>query len=484
MRFISIERGMFRASLLLGATAFSSVACNTKDVLGVFDPAVATPGSLTTAAAVPVVYAGAVGDFAAAFNGNGLTDAFVPTVGLFTDEFHSSDTFTTRNDTDRRTQASPANGNLSDNSYIALQQSRRSLEVGATLVKKFFPSTDARAAELTALAGYTYVALGEAFCGNVPVPPTDRAQDIPSSPGIDTKALFDTSIVRFTAAIAGLDTATGAASVASRNLARIGLGRAYLNKAMYAQAAAAVAAVPTNFVYKSYSSANANREQNSLFNLNGSNRRYSMSDSEGTNGLPFRRGRPTVAGTNGDPRIPWRRFVVGGSSLGFDQTTIVYEQRLYNSFDADTPLADGVEARLIQAEALLNAGSTTWLDTLNALRANYNALQVARFDNFAAVSAGDSVSANVLAPLVDPGTPAARVDLLFSERGFWLFATGHRLGDLRRLIRDYGRAPNTVFPVGNSVKTGPYGNDVNLAIAFDEKNNTAYNPAACVTTQP
>ena len=83
MRFISIERGMFRASLLLGATAFSSVACNTKDVLGVFDPAVATPGSLTTAAAVPVVYAGAIGDFAAAFNGNGLTDAFVPTVGPF-----------------------------------------------------------------------------------------------------------------------------------------------------------------------------------------------------------------------------------------------------------------------------------------------------------------------------------------------------------------------------------------------------------------
>ena len=64
MRFISIQRGVFRPSLLLGAAVLSSVACNTKDVLGVFDPAVATPGSLTTAAAVPVVYAGAIGDFA------------------------------------------------------------------------------------------------------------------------------------------------------------------------------------------------------------------------------------------------------------------------------------------------------------------------------------------------------------------------------------------------------------------------------------
>ncbi len=476
MRSIPFERGAVRAIILLGATALSAGACNSKDVLSVFDPAVATPGSLTTISAVPTVYAGAVGDFAAAFNGNGLTDAFVPTTGLLADEFHSSDTFTTRNDTDRRTQASPANGNLADNAYIALHSARRSLEVGAALVKKFFPNADPRTAELTALAGYTYVSFGEAYCGNVPVPPTERAQDIVPSPGIGTQALFDTSVVRFNDAVAGLGASPPAAALPSLNLARVGLGRALLDKAKYAEAASAVAAVPTSFVYKVFSSANTNREQNSLFNLNGSNRRYSMSDTEGTNGLPFR--------SANDPRIPWRRFVVSGSSLGFDQTTIVYEQRLYNSFDSDTPLADGVEARLIQAEALLKAGNPTWLDTLNALRANYSALQSARFDNFAAVSVGDSVTANTLAPLVDPGTPEARVDLLFRERGFWLFATGHRLGDLRRLIRDYGRAPNTVFPVGTSIKTGPYGTDVNLAIAFDEKNNTAYNPAACITTQP
>ena len=134
MRFISIEGRIARSSALLGVVALSSVACNTKDVLNVYDPAVATPGSLTTAGAVPTVYYGAVGDFAAAFDGNGLTDAFVPSSGLLADEFRSSDTFTTRNDADRRTQAAPANGNLSDNSYVALHRARRSLEVGATLV--------------------------------------------------------------------------------------------------------------------------------------------------------------------------------------------------------------------------------------------------------------------------------------------------------------------------------------------------------------
>jgi hypothetical protein len=74
--------------------------------------------------------------------------------------------------------------------------------------------------------------------------------------------------------------------------------------------------------------------------------------------------------------------------------------------------------------------------------------------------------------------------MIFRERAFWLYATGHRLGDMRRLIRDYGRAATTVFPVGTGVKNGLYGTDVNLAISFGEQNNTLYNPAACVTTTP
>ena len=46
------------------------------------------------------------------------------------------------------------------------------------------------------------------------------------------------------------------------------------------------------------------------------------------------------------------------------------------------------------------------------------------------------------------------------------------MGDLRRLIRQYGRAPESVFP------TGPYhkdnltrGTDVNIIIPISEENN-------------
>ena len=51
-----------------------------------------------------------------------------------------------------------------------------------------------------------------------------------------------------------------------------------------------------------------------------------------------------------------------------------------------------------------------------------------------------------LAPLTDPGTKDARVNLLFRERAFWFWLTAHRLGDLRRLVRQYGRGAETVFP--------------------------------------
>ncbi|HEX6133041.1 MAG TPA: hypothetical protein VFZ24_03595, partial [Longimicrobiales bacterium] len=88
-----------------------------------------------------------------------------------------------------------------------------------------------------------------------------------------------------------------------------------------------------------------------------------------------------------------------------------------------------------------------------------------------------------LAPLQDPGSPAARVDLLFQERAFWLFLTGHRLGDLRRLVRQYGRATDEVFPTGAWHKGGVYGSDVAFPIPFNEAQNSQFDHAMCSTQQ-
>jgi starch-binding outer membrane protein, SusD/RagB family len=81
-----------------------------------------------------------------------------------------------------------------------------------------------------------------------------------------------------------------------------------------------------------------------------------------------------------------------------------------------------------------------------------------------------SALAAPLPDLADPGDAAARVDLTFQERALWLYLTSHRLGDLRRLVRQYGRDAEAVFPTGEHHK-GQYGTDVNLPISGTERNN-------------
>ena len=108
---------------------------------------------------------------------------------------------------------------------------------------------------------------------------------------------------------------------------------------------------------------------------------------------------------------------------------------------------------MIEAEAALaNNDPTTWLAKLNAARATVTGL----------------------APLTDPGA-AGRVDLMFRERAMWLFMTGHRLGDLRRMVRQYGRGAETVFPTGAYHKDNlTRGTDVNIVIPISERNNPKY----------
>ena len=78
-----------------------------------------------------------------------------------------------------------------------------------------------------------------------------------------------------------------------------------------------------------------------------------------------------------------------------------------------------------------------------------------------------------MAALTDPGTTDGRVNLLFREKAFWQFGRGHRLGDLRRLIRDYGRAADGsdtgATRSASTSKGGIYGGDLNLPVTTDEQ---------------
>jgi hypothetical protein len=137
--------------------------------------------------------------------------------------------------------------------------------------------------------------------------------------------------------------------------------------------------------------------------------------------------------------------------VGLDGTTPQFTLDKYVDASSPVVVADGIEARLIEAEAAVNAsdfgGATTILNDLRTLVG--------------------------LDPLDTPGGEAEAVDQVFSERAFWLFATGHRLGDMRRLIRQYGQIADSVFPSGAYFKTQipTYGPDVNFPIPVTEQNN-------------
>jgi hypothetical protein len=131
----------------------------------------------------------------------------------------------------------------------------------------------------------------------------------------------------------------------------------------------------------------------------------------------------------------------------------------------------GIDARLIEAEAALNANdATTMMTILNALRASP---QLITAPSPSATGTHPGWTTPVLPPLADPGTLDTRVNLLFREKAFWTFGRGQRLGDLRRLIRDYGRTPdgsNTGgYPMGTHYKGGVYGVDLNLPVTTDEQ---------------
>jgi hypothetical protein len=170
-----------------------------------------------------------------------------------------------------------------------------------------------------------------------------------------------------------------------------------------------------------------------------------VGEREGTNGLPFR--------SANDPRVP-----TVFTRRATDNVTDLFRFSPYSSTGSPIALATGVEARLIEAEAALQANrndaattGTGWLGILNNLRA--------------------TAITPALAPLADPGSFDARVNLLFRERAFWTFLTGRRLGDMRRLVRQYGRSAESVFPTGTYKDGLPYGNHVNFPIGTTDGQN-------------
>lgn len=444
--------------LPIAALMLPLAACDLDDLLTVPDPEVASPGSLEGPEALPVLRAGAFTDFQVAFAGSGASEGQVNASAILGDEFIYASTFPTRVEVDQR-QTQTVNATM-EAIHRNLQRARASAERALAGYIEYEPNTVGHA-EVLNLAGFSYILFAENYCSGVPFSRLTATGATEYGDPQTTAEMLQAAIAHFDAAIAAATAAgTGTAAVTQLNLARVGKGRALLNLGQFGNAAAAVAGVPTSFHYVIEHSTNSARQENGVHTYQWLGRRFSVADNEGGNGLPYR--------SANDPRVPWA-LGNGTTNVAFDNSPL-YVASVFPSRSSPTVLATGVEARLIEAEAALQAGGAGWIDALNALRA---APPATSFPPASFPGIG------TLAPLTDPGSTAARVDLHFQERAFWMFLSSHRLGDMRRLIRQYGRDQSTVFPVGqygawDPNKSGDYGTDVNLPVPFDEENNPLF----------
>jgi starch-binding outer membrane protein, SusD/RagB family len=439
---------MTSARVVGSLVAILLAACS--GALDVKDPDVINPGDVNNPDGAVAAYNGGIGDFAFANDGDGgINEGQILVSGVMSDEYSDVETFPTRIEYDSRS-INEQNGTLAT-VFFNLQKARVALQDATTALQRYAPDPDARIGEMFALTGFTYVYFGENYCSGVPFSERQPDGSIQYGQPLSTDSILDRAVARF-------DSAAGTTDPDILDLAAIGKGRALIDKGDYAAAAAAVAGVPTGFLYQTAHSISSVRQFNGVFVFNaqapGGTARFAVAESEGLVGLNFR--------DAGDPRV-----VAPADGFGFDGADTLYVLAKYAGTDSPVAVASGIEARLIEAEALLQAGNgATMVASLNALRAD------------AANNGGLS-----LAALADPGTQAGREDLLFRERAFWLFATGHRLGDLRRLVRQYGRSVNAVYPNGAYVKTGTaYGNNTELPVPFDERNNPNY--AGCNYNTP
>lgn len=298
-------------------------------------------------------------------------------------------------------------------------------------------------AELFAYRGYVILQMAEDLCPGFPINDVSRDNQPLLGGPVTTDSATRLAIAQFDSALADVSDSTQIG-----DFVRVMKGRALLDLGQYDSAATAVHAVVTSFVYASDPS------QNNPFtpSYDAGSHIYStgfpVGDKEGVNGLAFVTEHDTI-------RTP---MGYAGQRRSFPLDSL-FATLKYPSNTTPFVLASGTEARLIEAEVALHNHDGTWLTMLNGLR----------------TPAG-------LAALADPGTDSARVDLLYHERAFWMYLTGRRLGDLRRLLRNYGRSAESIFPTGIYPLGGTYGPATSIPFSF--KSQALYNPkitSGCTT---
>jgi hypothetical protein len=381
--------------------------------------------------------------------------------GLMSDEFMNSDFQNSQNDVDARTM-SPDNS-VSD--YSRLTQARGYMRDAIAAERQFEPQKTTDIGELYMAIGFVEMTLAENFCNGIPLGSNDKGAVDYSGPDFKpftNVEVFNIAAAHIDSALAIIGGASDVSSIAVRNAATIVKARIMVDKGgQLAQAAALVSAIPTAYQYLFITQASSNSDDSGFWTLNNSIARMSVGDSIVTylgkttrtlNVIPF-------ASLN-DPRVPILKGTDAKLSAE-DGSTPLFIQQIYKGRDDPVPMVSGLDARLIEAEDSLQTNNFAgMMKILNALRA-----APPKIGNFQPAT---------MAALPVPATKDAAIDLFFREKALWQFARGQRLSDLRRLVRQYSRSQDKVFPAGDHYKGSTYGSDTSFPVPDAERINPQF----------
>jgi hypothetical protein len=475
MRYTLLGHARRRAAAHTAAVFAAAVlgACKLDQVVQATDPDIINPSDIASPSGAEALRLGTLARFNA--NTSGLSDPENAAIigGLLADEFTTGDTFIERQQIDQRS-ISPDNTYVSG-PYRGLHRPRVGAQQARDAIRQYDPNaatTPWRLAEMYFVEAYMTNMLGETFCNGVALSTIQGGKDVYAAP-VPNAQVYATAAALVDSGLALVGTTAGADFVRVRNALNVMRARVALNRvgatpdaALLQQVVDAAAAVPTSYVWLQEQSQTSRTPV--LWSLVNNQRRYIVANAEGTNGVNF------VSAA--DPRVPTcTAGQAACTSRGFTNNrpfdssnpgvpNMVY-QLVVPTDASSVPVMSGLQARLYEAEARFRLGQyatagTGSLAILNALRAAPPSYVVS----------GGTVAP--LAALTAAATPEAQRAQIFREKALWLYGTGHRLGDLRRLVRQYGLPQAQVFPTGAWQARGlQYGTDVNLPIPNTESNN-------------
>jgi hypothetical protein len=456
-------RSAVAAGTVIAVASLLAFACKdyTQELLQPENPGIVGTEAVGSPAAAAALRVGAIGRVKLLVNCTSYECLWQET-GTMTDEFKNTDFQNTRQDIDQRAITSDNNTVASTNGgYPQVTQARGFVITAIDAMKTYLPTATADIGELYMSLGFVEMSMAEAYCNGIPLGSALNGNLVLGKP-LTNAEVYAIALAHVDSGIA-IANGSDAGSIFVRNAALVVKARILVDMGQYATAAGLVSAVPSAYQYLWTSDPGSNNDDNGIWGNVSSTARISVADSfdivNGAsnlirNALPF-------ASAN-DSRVP----VKPGSQVtpkvsAEDGATPQFVQLIWGR-DDPLPVASGIDARLIEAEAQLQAGNFSgMLATLNALRA-------------APPKIGNYTPTALAALATVPATKDAATTLFFREKGFWTFGRGQRLGDLRRLIRQYNRTEDNVFPKGVYFKGGVYGSDVNFPVPDPEKVNPLF----------